>query len=123
MKAAAFITRNIYLESYNMPITLTLEELKNLIGEKTGLSHSYVVGKQYLIRTVTFFYTGKLESVTDSDLVLSTAAWIADTGRFHECLKTGKLNEIEPFVGHVIVPRAAVIDATEWLHPLPESVK
>ena len=108
-----------------MPITLTLDELKNLIGEKSsgGLSHSFEVGKKYLIRTVTFFYTGRLESITDSDLVLSTAAWIADTGRFNECLKIGKLNEVEPFVNNVIIPRGVIVDATEWAHQLPESVK
>lgn len=107
-----------------MPVTLTLDELRGLIGGSGhGNSHSFEVGKQYLIRTVTFFYTGKLESVTDTDLVLSTAAWIADTGRFATCLKTGELSEVEPFTGNVIVPRGAIVDATVWMHKLPEVQK
>lgn len=108
-----------------MAITLTLEELKALLGEKSpgGGSHSLVVGQQYLIRTVTFYYTGKLEAVTDTDLVLSNAAWIADTGRFGECLKTGSLNEVEPFVGNVIVSRGVLVDATVWPHKLTDVAK
>ena len=107
-----------------MPVTLTLTELKELLASaKSGLSHSFIVGQQYMIRTVTFFYTGLLEAVTDSDLVLSKAAWIADTGRWADCLTTGKLNEVEPFAGDVIIPRGVVVDATIWGHALPEAQK
>ena len=108
-----------------MPFELTLVELKELIGgnQKPGLSHSYKVGENYIIRTVTFFYTGKLEAVTDTDLLLSDAAWIADTGRWADCLKTGKLNEVEPFTEAVIIPRGVVIDATVWKHALPKDQK
>ena len=60
-------------------------------------NHSFDVGKSYLIRSVTMYYTGRLASVTDTDLVLEDAAWIADTGRFATALKTGELNEVEPF--------------------------
>lgn len=105
-----------------MSVQLEMSELKELLG-KSGVSHSFEVGKCYLIRTVTFFYTGRLISVTDSDLKLEEAAWIADTGRFHDCLKTGKLNEVEPFTHDVIVPRSAIIDATIWTHALPKEQK
>lgn len=52
--------------------------------------HPYTVGTTYIIRTVTMYYTGRLQSVWPGELVLSDAAWIADTGRFSTALSTGK---------------------------------
>jgi hypothetical protein len=95
---------------------VTLNEIRELL--KPSLSHSFVVGKK-----VTLYYTGLLVSVTDSDVVLEDAAWIADTGRFHDALKTGELNEVEPFVDQVIILRAGIIDLTEWQHDLPKVQK
>lgn len=100
---------------------IKLSELRELVAPR--LTHSFTVGTKYLIRTVTMYYTGKLTAVTDTDLVLSCAAWIADTGRFHDALKTGIFNEVEPFVHDVIISRAVVIDATQWNHALPEVQK
>ena len=102
-------------------MNIKLSELRELVAPR--LTHSFAVGTKYLIRTVTMYYTGKLTAVTDTDLVLSCAAWIADTGRFHDALKTGIVNEVEPFVHDVIIPRAVVIDATQWDHVLPEVQK
>jgi len=104
---------------------LTMDELKELLAAKSGsgLSHSFEVGKSYLIRTVTMYYTGFLAAVTDSDLVLKDAAWIPDTGRFSEALAKGTLNEVEPFRSSVIIPRGGIIDATIWEHALPRDVK
>lgn len=83
-------------------------------------AHPYQVGKPYFIRTVTCYYTGHLARVTAGELVLTDAAWVADTGRFSVALATGKLHEVEPFPdGDVVVPRAGVTDATRWLHALP----
>lgn len=84
--------------------------------------HPYPVGHNIFVRTVTMHYTGKLIRVTDGELVLTDAAWIADSGRFHVALATGELNEVEPFPdGEVIVPRSAIIDVSRWLHDLPAS--
>lgn len=81
------------------------------------------VGQNYLIRTVTLYYTGRLAAASDSELVLEDAAWIADTDRFSTALKTGVLNEVEPFSDPVIVSRGAIVDATAWRHPLPREQK
>ena len=105
--------------------TLTLGEIKQiqtLIGTTVD-THPYQIGKNYLIRTVTMIQTGKLVAVTNQELVLEEASWIADTGRFSECLKNGTFNEVEPFPGKVIVGRGSVIDATEFNHQLPRSLK
>lgn len=106
---------------------LTVKQIKQiqslLKAPKDETSHPYQIGQAYFIRTVTHYYTGKLERVTAKELVLSTAAWIADSGRFHYALKTGKLNEVEPFPGDIIVGRGAVVDAARWLHELPITQK
>ena len=106
---------------------LTVKEIKHIQSLLKGSgesSHPYHVGKNYFIRTVTHHLTGKLIRVTAKELVLEDAAWIADDGRFHEALRDGKLNEVEPFPdGEVIVGRGSVIDAVTWKHVLPRVVK
>ena len=91
---------------------LTAEE-QNALDEFRSIQDSHwQIGKVYLIRTVTMIDTGILVKVTDKELVLENAAWIADTGRFHEALKKAVFNEVEPFPdGQVIVGRGAIIDA------------
>ena len=106
---------------------LTIGEAKELaksFGKLPSEGNSvWEVGKAYLIRTVTNYYTGKLEVVTDKELLLSNCAWVVDTGRFFDCLKNGTVSEIEPIPGNVIVGRGAVVDAIEWTHELPSVQK
>lgn len=76
------------------------------------VSHPYEIGQPYLIRTVSMIDTGRLVAVTDQELVLEDAAWIADTGRFSDALKSCSFSEVEPFPdGRVIINRSAIIDA------------
>jgi len=84
-------------------------------GHSTTADNSaWEIGKNYLIRTVTMIDTGRLVAVTDHELVLEDAAWIADTGRFAKAVATGEFGEVEPFPdGRVIVGRGAVIDAVQ----------
>lgn len=106
---------------------LTVKEIKHIQSLLKGsgeLNHPYQVGKNYFIRTVTHHLTGRLVKVTAKELVLQDAAWIADDGRFHDALKTGALNEVEPFPkGDVIVGRGSLIDCVEWTHALPMEQK
>jgi hypothetical protein len=90
-----------------------------------GDASPYILGKKYAIRTVTMAYVGQLVSVTDKELVLVKASWIADTGRFSEFVAGGEANEIEPFPPErlVIVGRGALIDAVEWSGELPKEKK
>ena len=76
----------------------------------------YTIKQAYLIRTVTYHVSGIVEQVTPHEIVLTDAAWIADSGRFAEAIKSGKFAEVEAVPGiRVIVGRGAVIDA--W--PIP----
>jgi len=105
---------------------LTVREIKHIqsMCRPTTDNHPYEIGKNYFIRTVTHHFTGKLVKVTSKELVLEDAAWIADDGRFHEAIRDGKLNEVEPFPdGQVIIGRGSLIDAVIWKHTIPRSVK
>lgn len=83
----------------------------------------FKIGKKYFIRTVTMAQVGVLINQDSQFLVLKNASWIADTGRFHDSLKDGTFNEVEPFVEDVIVAKGAIVDATPWKHNLPTGQK
>lgn len=104
---------------------LTIGEVKSLLAlvGGAGKTHSIPIGEAVFIRTVTHHFTGRVKAVTDSDIVLADAAWIADDGRFSTALKTGVLNEIEPYPDGVIVGRDGVIDISLWKHDLPRGQK
>ena len=105
---------------------LTIGELKQLgflFGGKTTDNSAWEVGKNYLIRTVTMIDTGRLVAVTDHELVLEDAAWIADTGRFADAVSKAEFGEVEPFpAGRVVLGRGAVIDAVQ-IRTIPRSQK
>ena len=84
---------------------------------------AFVIGNKYFIRTATYHVVGKLVNIYTNELVLSSASWIADSGRFNAALTNGNFEEVEPFVNDVIVSRGGIIDATEWTHELPSKVK
>src|SRR5579862_7471169 len=80
----------------------------------------YHVGANYFIRSVTMYYTGRLIAVTEHELVLEDASWIASTGRFADAFKQGAFDEVEPFPdGEVIIGRGAIVDACQWPRELP----
>jgi hypothetical protein len=75
----------------------------------------YVIGKLYFIRTVTFYYIGRLLAVTSAELIVDQCSWVADTGRFADALKNGTISENEPFPdGQVIIGRGTIVDAHVW---------
>lgn len=86
------------------------------VKKATEEQADWQIGKCYAIRTVTMLDHGRLVKITDHELFLKDAAWIADTGRFSDFIN-GKItpNEIEPFPhgSVVIVGRGAIIDACE----------
>ncbi len=99
-------------------------ELAGLFGQRTASENPFNIGANYFIRTVTHHLTGKLVGVTQQELVLENAAWIADDGRLTEALATCKFNEVEifPTNSKVIVGRGSLIDAVE-ITSIPTSQK
>ena len=110
---------------------LTIREAKKLVkifGQQVpndANPFNNWIGKNVFIRTVTMIQVGKLDAVYANELVLSNAAWIADTGYFADALRNPeKLDEIEPWPdGKVIIGRKAIIDVCLWTHALLRSVK
>lgn len=92
------------------------DSIATISEQEKSDAYPYEIGKMYFIRTVTFYYVGRLLAVTDKELVLDQCSWVVDTGRFSDALKSGVVSENEPFPdGKVIVGRGAIIDATIWL--------
>lgn len=77
-----------------------------------------MIGKKFFFRTVTYHLTGKVKKVIGSILELEDAAWIADSGRFMDAIKSGKLNEVEP-VGTAFLNINSITDFFPWIHKLP----
>jgi hypothetical protein len=87
-------------------------------------------GNKVLIRTVTHYHTGIIESFSKDEIVLAQACWIADTGRWSHCLEQGAsvFREVEPYPWseedpskrcYCTVNRGAIVDVQDWLHDLP----
>ena len=83
------------------------------------------VGNSVYIRTVTYHYTGRIVQLSDAEIVLADAAWIADSGRFAQAMAQGTLSEVEPYPDEVRVSisRGADVDVSLWLHALPRTQK
>lgn len=92
---------------------------------KSKSQNALQVGNKVFIRAVTNYVTGKVIEVCKDEIVLVDAAWIADTGRFSNALKSGAslFNEIEPYPLPVTIGRGAIVDATHWPHDLPREQK
>ncbi len=101
---------------------LTVAEVKQLAamaanflgGAPSEASGSaYKVGEMRMFRTVTYIITGRIVSIHKDGIIVTDAAWIADTGRYANAILSGEFNEVEPYPDgmHVIVNHAAMIDA------------
>ena len=81
-----------------------------------------ILGKCFFFRTVTYHILGKVVDVHENILELENASWVADSGRFMNAIKEGKLNEIEP-LGKWFVNLDTVTDFGPWVHDLPTEQK
>ena len=82
----------------------------------------FQVGEKIFIRTVTYHQLGKVKAVTPGFVELEDASWVADSGRFHQALTKGTLDEVE-YVGAAYVSLGAVVDVFPWPHALPTASK
>lgn len=105
-------------------------ELLELFGEKAPAVQSrgaqpflLQAGEKVFIRTVTHYYTGCVVAVSNDEVLLKDAAWVAATGRWAQALTEGTLDEVEPYPGKVSVCRGAMVDVAQWMHDLPTEIK
>ena len=111
---------------------LTLKQIKEIqtlgftaINKEQKNCSNYPVGKNVIVRTVTMIYTGRLEQVTDTDLILLDCSWIPETERFMQFVAEGKVRECEPYPAdlQVYINRGALLDMCELKKELPRSQK
>jgi len=82
----------------------------------------FEIGKAYLIRTVTYHQVGILKEIVGDFLIFKDASWVADSGRFSDCLSKGVFNEIE-YVGPMMINKTAIVDAFPWENKVPKESK
>ena len=74
-----------------------------------------LISKLVVVQTVTNFYSGKLESIEDGFMLISSAAWIADTGRATDFYANPKetAREVEVFSQNIYVALGSIVSAYE----------
>lgn len=97
--------------------------MKNLFAQDTQLSfEDRFLDQNVFIRTVTHYFVGHVVGITEKEIYLDQCAWVAETARWSETLRDGKLNEVECYPPDLVnaVFRAGIIDVVEWRHELPK---
>ena len=111
---------------------LTIGQLReiqsmNLSNTPTKSEHNYgnLLNHNVIVRTVTMIYTGRLEGVTITDLVLNDCSWIPETDRYMQFVENGSIRECEPYPSGLLVyiNRGALLDMCELRKELPRSQK
>jgi hypothetical protein len=103
----------------------TWEKIKDQLQDEEKIDISKpedMIGKSFFFRTVTYHMVGKVEKTFGKFLQLSSASWVASSGRFMNCIKKGDMDEVEP-VGIAFVNLDSVTDFFPWIHELPKNQK
>ncbi len=110
---------------------LTIAEAKQLAAMfGTPMMHAskrlpMTVGTNVFIMTITAHFTGRVTAVSEEEVELTDAAWIASDGRFAQAMKTGEFDEVEPFPDHekVALNRSTFLCWRTLASALPRSQK
>ena len=82
-----------------------------------------MVGNSFYFRTVTYHIVGTVvQQISENIFKLENASWVADSDRFMNAIKEGKLKEVEP-MGTWYVNLDTVTDFGPWKHILPTEQK
>lgn len=102
-----------------------LDELKAVLGGSPGRRLPMPVGKVVFVRTVTHHYVGRVAAVSEEEVALESASWVADDGRFSTAMSEGTLQEVEPYPPNrrVVLNRSSFCDWCEWPFELPTAAK
>lgn len=93
---------------------------------------AYKIGRNYFFRLATYHNIGRVVAIYPREIVLETACWVADSGRWAEAIQDGTLNEVEPYPDFqedgktpfkVIINRSFIVDSCDWIHELPRKQK
>ena len=103
----------------------TYEKIKDQLTQEESVEidhYNDLVGKKWFLRTVTYHWVGKAVKQVGDFVQLENASWIADSGRWMQAIRDGKLSEVEP-TGMVFVNIKSVVDFVPWKHELPKEQK
>jgi hypothetical protein len=93
---------------------------------------AYEIGRSYFVRLATYHNIGRIVAIYPREIVLESACWVADSGRWANAIETGELQEVEPYPDfredgktpfQVIINRSFIVDSCDWIHDLPRKVK
>ena len=102
-----------------------LELIKAILGSSCDSKEDnsfWNVGSDYVVRTVTMIYLGKLKDINSTELLLEDCAWGPETSRWNEFLNGKAPHEMEPYPHDVIIGRGAILDATIYKSKLKREV-
>ena len=107
---------------------MTYEPLPTNESSNLPSSVKALEGQAVFVRTVTFYYTGRIRKVTeDGFIILTEAAWVPSTNRWANVLVKGgeELREVEPYPDDlpVLINMAGVIEILPWRFDLPREQK
>jgi len=116
--------KNMDIENLTIRQAREIAALLGTLGTGTEPSaYTRYLGKNVVIRSVTYHYIGRLALVCSDALVLEDASWLACSVRWGEGLRTGKVDEVEPYPGECTVSSGAIIDVSPWDHDLPREAQ
>lgn len=105
-----------------------VKEINNLVSHSAfeNNNYKYIKGQKICIRGVTMIYTGIVEEDLNDAVVLSSACWIADTGRWSEFLKNPEKNvsESEMYPENTKIPifKGIITDSCIISHVVLETI-
>lgn len=102
----------------------TWEKIKDQLSEDETVDVSNLVdfvGKKLLIRTVTYHMVGEVEKVVGKFFQMKNSTWVADSGGFHDALKSGfsSTADLEPTT-QAWLNTDSIVDMFVWKHELPK---
>ena len=87
---------------------ISIDDLKGLLSGNSGTP--FRIGQKLFMRTVTYHITGEVVAIDGDFLTLKGAAWIADSGRFSDAIKSCEFSEVEPLPDGWMVNVTAITD-------------
>tara|TARA_Y100000310_G_C20216592_1_gene593809 strand:+ start:243 stop:581 length:339 start_codon:yes stop_codon:yes gene_type:complete len=88
--------------------------------ESTG-GKMLCVGSKVLIQTVSYHYIGTVSENDGDFLTLKDCGWLAESGRFSECLNNGSVSEFEKSSVNCCISIGSIVAAWPWKHDVPET--
>lgn len=85
---------NAVLAAFGTPLAKSVTTHLDSVERK---GHFFSIGSNYIVRTVTMIFTEKLLDVSDTELLRVDTAWVPQTERYAEFIRTGAVRECEPF--------------------------